>query len=171
MTHCSTAPARAPRGWRPCSPQAQQRADAFAAQHAGRVGELDGPGLAGAMQELAAISELIGRAGSFAMLNFTTATADPERGALLQLVQERGTQVETALLFFELEWAALDDDRAEALLAHDGLDFCRHHLRSARRYRPAPALRARGADPRGEVALLPQRVDAPVRGADRRDRR
>jgi oligoendopeptidase F len=116
--------------------QAQQRADAFASQHAGRVGELDGPGLAGAMQELAAISELIGRAGSFAMLNFTTATADPERGALLQLVQERGTQVETALLFFELEWAALDDARAEALLAHDGLDFCRHHLRSARRYRP-----------------------------------
>ena len=88
------------------------------------------------MRELAAISELIGRAGSFAMLNFTTATADPERGALLQLVQERGTQVETALLFFELEWAALDDDRAEALLAQDGLDFCRHHLRSARRYRP-----------------------------------
>ncbi len=116
--------------------ESQQRADAFAAQHAGRLGELDGPGLAAAMQELAAISDLIGRAGSFAMLNFTTATADPERGALLQLVQERGTQVETALLFFELEWAALDDDRAEAVLADEGLDFCRHHLRSARRYRP-----------------------------------
>jgi oligoendopeptidase F len=116
--------------------EAQQRADAFAAQHAGKVAELDGPGLAATMAELAAISELVGRAGSFAMLNFTTATADPERGALLQLVQERGTQVETALLFFELEWAALDDDRAEALLAQDGLEFCRHHLRSARRYRP-----------------------------------
>ena len=51
-------------------------------------------------------------------------------------VQERGTAIETRLLFFELEWAALDDDRAEELLATEGLDFCRHYLRSARRYRP-----------------------------------
>ena len=39
-------------------------------------------------------------------------------------------------MFFELEWAALDDDRAEALLAADGLDKARHYLRNARRYRP-----------------------------------
>ena len=115
---------------------AQRRADAFATAYAGKIAELDGPGLAAAMQELATLQELVGRAGSYAMLNFATATADPERGALLQLVQERGTQIETALIFFELEWAALDDERAEALLADDGLDFCRHHLRSARRYRP-----------------------------------
>lgn len=116
--------------------EARRRADAFAAEHAGKVAQLDGAGLAAAMRELAALQELIGRAGSFAMLNFTTATADPERGALLQRVQERATQLETTLLFFELEWAALDDEPAEALLAHAELDFCRHHLRSARRYRP-----------------------------------
>ncbi|MET0684674.1 MAG: M3 family oligoendopeptidase [Solirubrobacteraceae bacterium] len=115
---------------------AQRRADAFAEEHAGKVAELDGAGLAAAMRELAALNELVGRAGSYAMLNFTTATADPERGALLQLVQERATQVETKLLFFELELAALDDDRAEEVLATPELDFCRHHLRSARRYRP-----------------------------------
>jgi len=116
--------------------EAQRRADAFAARHAGGIAELDGPGLVDAMRELAAVQELVGRAGSYAMLRFATATADPERGALLQRVQERGTQIETALIFFELEWAALDDERAEELLAHDGLDLCRHHLRSARRYRP-----------------------------------
>src|SRR5918998_4711106 len=120
----------------PLLDDAQRRADAFAAAHAGKVAELDGPALAAAMRELAALQELVGRAGSYAMLNFATATADPERGALLQRVQERGTQIETALLFFELEWAALDDERAEALLAHEDLDFCRHHLRAARRYRP-----------------------------------
>jgi len=116
--------------------EAQTRADAFAAAHAGKVAELDGAGLAAAMHELADLQELVGRAGSYAMLRFATATADPERGALLQKVQERGTQIETTLLFFDLEWAALDDEIAEALLATDGLDFCRHHLRSARRYRP-----------------------------------
>jgi oligoendopeptidase F len=58
------------------------------------------------------------------------------RGALLQRMQEQATAIETALLFFELEWAAVDDDRAEELLATPGLDFARHHLRTARRYRP-----------------------------------
>jgi oligoendopeptidase F len=116
--------------------EAQRRADAFAAEHAGKIADFDGTGLAAAMRELADLQELVGRAGSYAMLTFATATADPERGALLQRVQERGTQIETALLFFDLEWAALDDETAEALLASDGLDFCRHHLRSARRYRP-----------------------------------
>src|SRR5215210_1386878 len=115
---------------------AQRRAEQFAQAYSGKVAQLDGPALAEAMKELAALQELVGRAGSYAALRFSTATADPERGALLQKVQERGTQIETALIFFELEWAALDDERAEELLAYDGLDFCRHHLRSARRYRP-----------------------------------
>jgi oligoendopeptidase F len=116
--------------------EAVRRAAAFNETYAGKVAELDGDGLRAAMQELAEIEELVGRAGSYASLRFSTDTADPERGALLQRVQERATEIETKLLFFELEWAALDDDRAEELLATPGLDFCRHHLRSARRYRP-----------------------------------
>jgi oligoendopeptidase F len=116
--------------------EAQRRADAFAAEHAGRVAELDGPGLVAAMRELAALEELAGRAGSYAHLAFSTDTADPARGALLQRMQEQATGIETRLLFFQLEWAALDDGRAEELLAADGLDFARHHLRTARRYRP-----------------------------------
>jgi oligoendopeptidase F len=51
-------------------------------------------------------------------------------------MQERATEIQTKLLFFELEWAAIEDERADELLEADGLDFCRHYLRSARRYRP-----------------------------------
>ena len=115
---------------------ARGRAQAFAGRHAGRVAELDGPGLVAAMRELADIEELVGRAGSYAHLSFSVDTADPARGALLQRVEEGGTEIETTLLFFQLEWAGLDDERAEALLAADGLDFARHHLATARRYRP-----------------------------------
>ncbi|UGS38424.1 M3 family oligoendopeptidase [Capillimicrobium parvum] len=116
--------------------EAQRRADTFAERHAGRVPELDGPGLVAAMHELVGIYELVGKAGSYASLRFSTDTADPARGALLQKVQERGTAIETKLLFFGLEWAALDDAKAEELLAADGLDFARHNLRMERRYRP-----------------------------------
>jgi oligoendopeptidase F len=116
--------------------EAQRRADAFSERYAGHVAELDGPGLAEAMRELGDLQEIVGRAGSFSGLHFSTDTADPERGALFQRVQEKATPIETKLLFFELEWAAVDDERADELLATEGLDFCRHHLHTARRYRP-----------------------------------
>ena len=116
--------------------EARDRASTFSERYAGKVAELDAPGLAQAMRELAEINELVGKAGSYASLRFATDTADATRGALLQLVQERATEIETKLLFFELEWAALDDARAEQLLAGDELAFCAHYLRSARRYRP-----------------------------------
>ncbi|MCW3009384.1 MAG: oligoendopeptidase pepF/M3 family [Solirubrobacterales bacterium] len=116
--------------------EAQQRADAFADRYPGTVADLDGPGLVAAVDELAAIYELVGKAGSYASLRFSTNTADPARGALLQKVQELGTAIETKLLFFGLEWAALDDDVAERLLAADGLDHARHFLRQERVYRP-----------------------------------
>ena len=115
---------------------AQTRADAFAASYAGKVATLDGPGLVAAMRELAEIEEIAGRAGTYAHLSFSVDTANPAYGALLQRVEEKGTAIETALLFFHLEWAALEDARAEELLATDGLDFARHHLATARRYRP-----------------------------------
>ncbi|MEA2156780.1 MAG: oligoendopeptidase, partial [Solirubrobacteraceae bacterium] len=116
--------------------EATQRAQAFADTYAGRLGELAPPDFAAAVAELQEISELASRAGNYAMLRFSIDTADPALGALLQRVQEKSTQIETRLLFFELEWAALEDDRAEELLAADGLDTARHFLRSARRYRP-----------------------------------
>jgi oligoendopeptidase F len=120
--------------------EALTRSQAFAERYAGRLGELDGAGLAQAMHELADIHDLVGRAGSYAALDFSTDTADPARGALLARTQEQGTAIETTLLFFELEWAALPEERVRELLGGEGLDgddlgFCRHHLLSARRYR------------------------------------
>jgi hypothetical protein len=85
--------------------EADRRAAAFAERHAGRVAELDGPAFAEAIGELAAISELAGKAGSYAHLDFSIDTSDPARGALLGKVTEQGTAIETKLLFFELEWA------------------------------------------------------------------
>ncbi len=116
--------------------EASRLATAFRERYAGQVAKLDARGLAEAMHELERIQDLSGRAGSYAGLDFSTNTADPPRGALLQQAEERGTELETTLLFFELEWAALDDEHAESLLPAPELDFCRHFLRSARRYRP-----------------------------------
>src|SRR4051794_35039567 len=119
-----------------CLTEAQERSARFAQRHQGKVAQLDGAGLAEAVGELQAISELVARAGTYAMLGFATDTADPANGALLQRVQEQATVVETRLVFFELEWAELDDAQVDELLEADGLDTARHHLRTIRRYRP-----------------------------------
>jgi oligoendopeptidase F len=102
----------------------------------GRIGELDAAGLAGLMDELAALQEAIGRAGSYVSLRFATDTIDPANGAAMQRFQEKATAVTTKVLFVELEWAEVPDERAQALTADPALDSSRHYLRSARRYRP-----------------------------------
>ena len=115
--------------------EAEKASEKFAGEYEGKVAGLDGPGLVVAMTKLADISDRAGRALNYAHLRFAADTADPANGALLQMGSERATAIQTRLLFFELEWAALDDETAEALLATPGLEFCEHHLRNERRYR------------------------------------
>jgi Oligoendopeptidase F len=116
--------------------EAAQLSTAFAEGHAGRVAELDGPGLVEAMAQLTEIVDRAGRAGYYAGLRFSADTSDPANGALMQRADEAETAIQTRLLFFDLEWAAIEDARADELLAADGLDNYRHHLRTMRRYRP-----------------------------------
>ncbi|HEU0249462.1 MAG TPA: M3 family oligoendopeptidase [Solirubrobacteraceae bacterium] len=115
--------------------QALERAQAFAQRYVGKLADLDSEALAVAMRELGEIQELVGRAGTYAGLCFSVDTADPAAGALMQEVQERGTEIETTLLFFELEWAAISDEQVDRLLDDKRLTFSAHYLRTARRYR------------------------------------
>ena len=115
--------------------RADEQADVLAAER-GQVAGWDSGELAAFMQGQADLSEVIGRAGAWASLRFAADVNDPTRGALMQKVQERATAISTKLLWFELEWAELDDAHVEKLLADERLTFAGHHLRSARRYRP-----------------------------------
>jgi oligoendopeptidase F len=109
---------------------------AFRERYHGQVGELDARHLADAIAEHQRIDELGVRIGTYAYLRFSTDMADPERGALLARVQERAAQLRASLLFFGLEWAALEDGHAEELLAAPVLEGWQHYLRSLRKYRP-----------------------------------
>src|SRR3954471_19903584 len=115
---------------------ARQNAEGLRSRLHGRVAELDAAALADTVEELQAIQEKVEKAGTFAFLNFATDTADPERGAFLQRVQEESTKVATNILFFELEWAAIPDERAGELLGDPALAEWRHFLNAVRRFRP-----------------------------------
>ena len=116
--------------------EAEAAAAAFRERFHGKVGELDGPALAEAVAEHERIESAVVRPLTFAHLLFATNMADPTRGALVARLGEKAAALETQLLFFGLEWAAVDDEAAERVLADAALDPWRHHLRSARKFRP-----------------------------------
>jgi oligoendopeptidase F len=116
--------------------RALSEARSFAERHRGRVAELDAAALAAAVAELEAMEEPVERAQSFAGLRFAGDTSEPSHGALLQRVQERTTEIKNEILFFGLEWAALDEATAAARLEDPVLRARVHFLRSLRRYRP-----------------------------------
>lgn len=113
---------------------ARERTDRLARQK-GAIASFGVAELASFMEELGELHEVVGRAGSYAQLLFSTDTSDPERGALVQLVRERATAISTSLLFFELEWVALPEDHATRLLEDPALARSKHHLEVLRRFR------------------------------------
>src|SRR5690606_15138205 len=112
---------------------AEAEAEAFADAYRGRLADLDAAGLAAALATLAGIHDRIGRAYTYVYLHWSTATEDPARGALLQKVREAYTRTGQHLIFFDVEWAALEDEEADALLAAPELAPYRHYLELKRK--------------------------------------
>ncbi|CAB4885594.1 unannotated protein [freshwater metagenome] len=118
------------------------RADAVVAELVasgrGRIATMTAAELAAFHRRYAVLVELLGRAGNYAGLQFAGDTVNPAHGALVAHVEERATAIGTQLLFIELEWAEASEEHADAILStpDPALDFVRHHLRSARRYKP-----------------------------------
>jgi oligoendopeptidase F len=111
-------------------------AEEFAQRYRGRLASLSPAELGRAVDELERLNEPVARAGVYAGLLFAADTATPRHGALLQHVQERSSAVKNTLIFFELEWVALDSAGADRLLAAPALERRRHLLAAMRRYRP-----------------------------------
>ena len=108
----------------------------LAAGYRGRIARLDAAELAGLTARYESCLERAGKASTYAHLGWSADTGDAQRGALLQKLTERSARLRQTLLFFELEWAAVDDRQAEALLADRRLARYRHFLRVTRRARP-----------------------------------
>ncbi len=110
--------------------------DAFQARWRGKVAGMNAADFVCAYEALEAIYDLRGRLGSFAFLNFSTDTGDSEFQAAVARVEELESAVSQKLVFFDLEWNALDDARASAILDDPTVAEYRYYLEAERRYRP-----------------------------------
>lgn len=113
-----------------------EAAEQFAERYRGKVGDLDAAGLAGACREQEVLLTPLYRAMAYAELRLAQRADDPEAQVLLGRCQQRLTAVASRMAFFEVEWNAVDDPRATALLADDAVSAYRHSLEGLRRYRP-----------------------------------
>src|SRR5215207_6179964 len=116
--------------------EAQSAATAFRQRYREKLAELSAAELNDAVAELERIESAATRVETYARLRQAADSSDQARGALVQKVRERNTQIETELLFFDLEWSELDDDTADRLLADPALGRYASVLRSERRYKP-----------------------------------
>jgi oligoendopeptidase F len=116
--------------------QAEAAAAAFRELYYGRVAQLSAGELRTAIEEREKIESAFTRAIYYAHLWFSTDMSDSPRGALVARLTEKGAALDTQLLFFGLELAALEDEQADALLASEELERWRHWLRTVRKFRP-----------------------------------
>ncbi|MHB1206032.1 MAG: M3 family oligoendopeptidase [Rhodospirillaceae bacterium] len=84
----------------------------------GKIAQLDGEAFGRAIGEYEAISEIMGKIGSYAQLYQAGDQSDAERGRFYQDTGERLTTLSGKLLFFTLEINRLEDDALEAKMAH-----------------------------------------------------
>ncbi|MBB3174118.1 oligoendopeptidase F [Endobacter medicaginis] len=115
---------------------AERDAKAFAERTTGRLAELSGVELAAAIAQYERIEEILGRAGSYAQLTFSSDNENPENGQFYQQITERVTSISTYLLGFSLELNKLDDATLEAKLAEPALAHWAPFLRDLRVFRP-----------------------------------
>jgi oligoendopeptidase F len=108
----------------------------FRERYYGRTAKLSAAELLEAIDERERIESIFTRAIYFAHLHYATDMSDSPRGALVARLTEKGAAIDTQLLFFGLELAALEDEQADAFLASDELEQWRHWLRTIRKFRP-----------------------------------
>ncbi len=108
----------------------------FSERYKGKLAELDGAALGGAIAEYEAIDETLSKIGSYAQLVYAGDQSDPVNGKFYQGIQERLNAISTQLLFFALELNRIEDQRLDGLLSDPALARYRPWLRDVRAMRP-----------------------------------
>lgn len=115
-----------------------RRAEAFEKKYRGKINtnRLSAATLLNCIKELEKISEKISKVMSYAHLEFAADTSNPRFGAFLQSVQEKATQIRKHLMFFEVEWVALNNKKAKQLINDGKLSDYSHFLEHERQFKP-----------------------------------
>ncbi len=112
------------------------RARDLGERHRGTVGTRGADALRELLEELDSLVQDASRVHFYATAREHTEATDPETNDLATLARDRAADLESLLLFVDLEWLALADGAADELLAAPELERFAHKLRVAREEKP-----------------------------------
>ena len=101
---------------------------------AGNLAKLEPAVFARTIRRLERIQVNLGRIDTYAFLNFVTQVKESDAGAFLQQSKESASKVNRELVFFDLEWAKMDQQSADRFLEAEDTASYRHYLTNLRRY-------------------------------------
>ncbi len=113
----------------------QKQAKQFASAYKGEIASFNAQEMKEALKEYEQIMELLGKIGSYAQLIWSTETSNAQYGKLVQEANELSSEIQQQLVFFDVEWLAVDDEQAEALIESKTLSHYKHYLETSRRYK------------------------------------
>ena len=114
----------------------KKRVTAFSTKYKGKLNSISPKELLDAVTEMEDIYQKSVRISTFANLNFVTQSNNAQAGAFLQKIQEIFAWVQKEMLFFDLEWASLEDEKAQSLLENPLVQKYKHYLEKLRKYQP-----------------------------------
>ncbi len=110
--------------------------DDFQACWRGKLKAMRAADFVDAYEALEAIYDLQGRLQSFAFLNFSTDTGNTAYQAFVAKMQDLDAALSQKMVFFDLEWNAVEESSARAILDDPLLARYRYFLEADRRYKP-----------------------------------
>jgi oligoendopeptidase F len=116
--------------------KASEDAKTFADTYQEKLKGLSGEALAQSIKSYEALSDLVGRIGSYAQLYYVGDTTDSERAKFYGDVNAKLTDLSTLLLFYELEFNLLDDVALAAALKTSALAHYKPWIDNLRMEKP-----------------------------------
>jgi len=101
----------------------------------GKMPELEPAVFARVIRRIERIQVNLTRMDTYAFLHFVTQVKNDAAGAFMQKCKEDASLVNRELVFFDLEWAQLDQEKADRLLAAEETAVYRHFLNNIRKYK------------------------------------
>ncbi|PKD45111.1 M3 family oligoendopeptidase [Rhodohalobacter barkolensis] len=115
--------------------QLLKEADDFSDKYHSKIEMLSAAEFADALRAYEKLIQRAGKIGSYAHLIWSTNTEDAKLGKLLQEANELGSELSQKLVFFDVEWMKVEDERAQELINSKELASWKHYLCVSRMYK------------------------------------
>lgn len=110
-------------------------AKTFSETYRGKVENLSAADFSEAMREYESMIQQAHKIGAYSHLIWSVNTEDPALGKLLQEASELGSEVSQILVFFDVEWLKMDEEKAKEIIKSPQLSNWKHYLEVSRRYK------------------------------------